>query len=178
LPLKKLSLVVLKKIKYFIAFLFFITSALSLGAQGLFHGYEINSSLIIPDCKPDKWTPNSFDCCSIDVQKFENDSIYYEGTWHPEVYTILKKDTLIIHSKIGREQALGVLIYKDSCLVIYSNLELIMDMPFNDTVMKIKINDRMPCLKKSLKLLQKPKFVKGEIIEGVIEFKSKEFFYM
>ena len=65
-------------VKYFIALLCFTFSALLVNAQNSMQAYKIDSNLVVENCEPMEWTANKFDCCNLEMQKFENDSLYQD----------------------------------------------------------------------------------------------------
>lgn len=120
---------------------------------------------------------------SMDIKEFENDSVtwntYANGKSLDECMTLssLDNDTINILSFFGFSAAFGyqITITKDICLVTYFTKS-------DSEIYKLKKSDPLhfgisvPCSSYRLTLVSKPTFKKGEVIEGIIELTSDEYF--
>jgi len=120
---------------------------------------------------------------SMDFRMFENDSIvddtYANGKSIDECMTMssLDGDTINITGFLGMTAAFGyqIALFKDTCIVrhfIKSDAE----------IYKLKRSDSLtfgisvPCKTYKLTLTAKPTFKKGDVVEGIIELMSDEYY--
>ena len=120
---------------------------------------------------------------SMDFKMFENDSVvadtYSKGKSIDECLTMcsLEKDTINITGFIGMFAGFGyqITLLKDTCIIRYF-------MKSDARIYKYKKTDSLnfgvsvPCKTYKLILTKKPTFKKGEIIEGIIELTSDEYY--
>ena len=120
---------------------------------------------------------------SMDFKMFENDSIiadtYAKGKSIDECMTIssLDGDTINISGFLGMTAAFGyqIALFKDTCIVRHF-------MKTDVEIYKYKKTDSLnfgvsvPCQTYKLILANKPTFKKGEVIEGIIELTSDDYY--
>ena len=120
---------------------------------------------------------------SMDFKMFENDSIiadtYAKGKSIDECMTIssLEGDTINITGFLGMTAAFGyqIALFKDTCIVRHF-------MKTDVEIYKYKKTDSLnfgvsvPCKTYKLILVNKPTFKKGEVIEGIIELTSNDYY--
>jgi hypothetical protein len=120
---------------------------------------------------------------SMDFRMYENDSViadsYAKGKTITECMTMttLQGDTITITGWLGMFVGFGyrIELFRDTCIVdhfAHSDAE----------IYKLKEKDSLefgvdvPCKHYTLALSEKPGFKKGEVLEGVVELKSDDYF--
>ena len=118
----------------------------------------------------------------MEVKMFENDSLIFD-TYGKEkklefiTMTTIKNDTIHIIGFAGMFAGFGFYLdlFNDSCTITHlakSDTE-IYKLNKSDTTLSIGLS--VPCLQKSLLLVSKPIFKEGEVIEGIIELTSQDY---
>lgn len=126
---------------------------------------------------------NGMTMSSMDFKMFENDSIiadtYAKGKSIDECMnmTSLDGDTIRIAGFMGMFAGFGyqIALFKDTCIVRHfakSDAEIY---KLNKTD-SVNFGVSVPCKTYKLTLVNKPTFKKGEIVEGVIELMSDEYY--
>ncbi len=126
---------------------------------------------------------NGMTMSSMDFKMFENDSIvgdtYAKGKSIDECMTMtsLKGDTINITGFIGMFAGFGyqIALFKDTCIVrhfIKSDAEMY-KLNKDDS---LSFGVSVPCKTYKLTLTNKPTFKKGDIVEGIIELTSDEYY--
>ena len=118
----------------------------------------------------------------MEVKMFENDSLIidtYGKDKKLEFFTMttIKKDTIHIIGFAGMFAGFGFYLdlFKDSCSITHlakSDAE-IYKMNKSDTILTFGLS--VPCPQKNLTLVNKPTFKEGEIIEGILELTSQDY---
>jgi hypothetical protein len=119
---------------------------------------------------------------AMDFKMFENDSLiadsYSEGkSIQCITMTTLDGDTANIAGFVGMSAAFGfkIALFKDTCIVRFFESS-----DFIDTTTKpdssLFVGGSLPCKTYKLTLANKPQIKKGEIIEGVIELTTDDFY--
>jgi len=119
---------------------------------------------------------------AIDYKLYENDSLIidsHEKGKSAECFTMasLEGDTISITGFMGMFAGFGYTIelYRDTCIIRHFSKS-------DAEIYKLNKNDSLefgvsvPCKTYSLMLAQKPSFKKGEIVEGIIELTSDEYY--
>jgi len=120
---------------------------------------------------------------SMDFRMFENDSIindtYAEGKSIDECMTMtsLDGDTINITCFLGMTAAFGyqIALFKDTCIVthfIKSDAEIYKLNKSDSLTFGVSV----PCKTYKLTLAGKPTFKKGDIVEGIVELMSDEYY--
>ncbi len=126
---------------------------------------------------------NGITMSSMDFKMYKNDSIvgdtYSNGKSIDQcmIYTTLEADTISIVGFMGMFAGFGyhIALFKDSCIVTHFAKS-------DADIYKLHQNDSLafgisvPCKNYKLILSKKPTFKKGEVIEGVIELTSDEYY--
>ena len=126
---------------------------------------------------------NGVTMSSMDFKMFENDSIvadtYAKGKSVDECMTMtsLDGDTINITGFMGMFAGFGyqIALFKDTCIVRHF-------MKSDAEIYKLHKNDSLefgvsvPCKTYKLTLTNKPTFKKGDIVEGIIELMSDEYY--
>jgi hypothetical protein len=126
---------------------------------------------------------NGVTMTSMDFKMFENDSIvadtYAKGKSVGECMTMtsLDGDTINITGFMGMFAGFGyqIALFKDTCIVRHF-------MKSDAEIYKLKKTDSLafgisvPCKTYKLTLTNKPTFKKGDIVEGIIELTSDEYY--
>jgi len=159
--------------------LFFFTSCLQ--AQQDKINYKVDSSIKEKVNKQTSST-NGAALGHMEVKMFENDSLIFDSNGKDkklEFFTMtnMKKDTIHIIGFSGIFSGFGfyLALCKDSCSIkhfVKSDAE-IYKMNKSDTTLTFGLS--IPCLQKSLTLVKKPTFKEGEIIEGILELTSQDY---
>lgn len=165
---------------FFILGLLSATNSTVLKAQDGMQLYQIDSNLKFRDCVELSLDTlkNSVSCAYLEIQKFENDSIYYNSRYQIELYTKLSNDSLVIRCVIGPPLTFGAIIVGDSALIVANTFELFLDKPLPESGNIILSSNQIPTKEKELTLSKKIMFRKGEIFQGVLDFQSKDFWLM
>jgi hypothetical protein len=126
---------------------------------------------------------NGVTMSSMDVKLFENDSVtadtYSKGKSIDEcmTFTTLEGDTINITGFAGMFAGFGyqIALFKDTCIVRHyakSDVE-IYKLDKNDS---LQFGVSVPCKTYKLTLSKKPTFKKGEVLEGIIELTSEDYY--
>jgi hypothetical protein len=175
----------MKKITTFIRFILLLAVLTSCGqTQKPFDNgsYTVDNSI---KQKVDKKVKsyNGITMSSMDFKLFENDSIavdtYSEGKSIDEclTFTRVEGDTINVLGWAGMFAGLGyqITLFKDTCIVRHY-------VKSDAIVYKLHKNDSLdfgiyvPCKSYKLTLSKKPTFKKGEILEGVIDLTSEDYY--
>jgi len=118
----------------------------------------------------------------MEVKMFENDSLIFDSYGKDKkleffTMTTIKNDTIHIIGFAGMFAGFGFYLdlFKDSCTITHlakSDAE-IYKLNKSDTTLTFGLS--VPCPYKTLTLVNKPTFKEGEIIEGIIELTSQDF---
>jgi hypothetical protein len=126
---------------------------------------------------------NGVTMSSMDFKMFENDRIvgdtYAKGKSIDEcmIMTSLDGDTINITGFMGMFAGFGyqITLFKDTCIVRHfakSDAEIYKHHKNDSLEFRVSV----PCKTYKLTLTKKPKFKKGDIVEGIIELMSDEYF--
>ena len=132
----------------------------------------------------DKQTRSTNDVAlgQMEIKMFENDSLIFDIYGKDRkieffTMTTIKNDTIHIIGFAGMFVGFGFYLdfFKDSCTITHlakSDAE-IYKMNKSDTTLTFGLS--VPCPHKTLTLVNKPTFKEGEIIEGIIELTSQDY---
>lgn len=119
----------------------------------------------------------------MDVKFFENDSLVYDTYSKRKsidecmIYGSLEGDTINIIGFAGMFAGFGyqIALFKDSCIVRHfaKSDEEIYKLNKNDS---LNFGVSVPCKTYKLTLTEKPTFKKGEVLEGIIELTSEDYY--
>jgi hypothetical protein len=126
---------------------------------------------------------NGVTMSSMDVKLFENDSVtadtYSNGKSIDEcmTFSVLEGDTINITGFAGMFAGFGyqIALFKDTCIIRHyakSDAE-IYKLHRNDS---LEFGVSVPCKTYRLTLSKKPTFKKGEVLEGIIELTSEDYY--
>ena len=120
---------------------------------------------------------------SMDFKMFKNDSIiadtYSKGKSINECITIasLEGDTINIKGFLGMTAAFGfqIVLFSDTCIIRHFMKTDVEIFKYRKTD-SLSFSVLVPCREYRLTLVNKPTFKKGDIIEGIIELTSDDYY--
>lgn len=169
------------RIPIYTVLLSLLHSAAALYAQQNNTGYKIDSSIKeLVDSHTN--SSNGVAIGHMEIRMFMDDSLFLD-TYGKEkkidffTMTTFRKDTIEIIGFAGMFIGFGFYLdlFKDSCAITHLAKS---DMPSyklnrSDTTLSFSLS--VPCPEKSLTLVRKPSFKEGEVIEGMIELTSRDY---